>query len=745
MKDAIDEKISPEKIKELYNLGFKLIPIAADGITPCILWSHIYENGWDKKELSKIEFCNVATCFGKTHLKDENNMDIYLNCLDVDSKEVYDRLCIVLDQDKKDRFLIGQFRKLTYVTKTRKEFGLHIYWLSHTLNLPIHRNKCKPGFEFEIKTDKSSGLTALPESRHREDINFHYSSIGQNKILIHDSLYGEIVRILDDCIIKERPAATFNSASVNRQLDEREIEKIVQLLCGLYKKGFRNEICYTISGILYKNGIGLETASRIINVLARDDEELKSRLAVMRYTYLKEISEVSGRKQLLKTLKAICDDDKQALDVLLSILKIVNPSFYEPEKIEYNKIAKELIQEYHFKTMEDTEELYYYDDTAGRYSNHGEVLLRKELEILFPEISTRNVNEILQKIKRKNPVSRAEFDSGILINVANGLLNPMTGELIAHSPKILTLNRLPVKFDPKARCPRILKFFSQVLRPRDIFTLLQFLGYCLLKNSKYEKSLVVVGSGDNGKSVLLDLSETFLGLGNVSHVSLKDLSEDKFSKADLFRMMANICYDLENGKIHDISAFKQLVSGDSVRAQKKNQNAFYFRNYAKLIFSSNQIPSVVESGYPWQKRIIPMALLQTFVDNKDINLIDKLTSAEELSGLLNLALIGLKQLIKDNHFAYVEDIETISRLFEENEKVVVGFTSECCLRDSSSSEFSDKVYQSYLQYCKEKGNNPLSYNSFGVCFLKQAGIKKGRIMVKGIRHYIYKGILLRQT
>ena len=35
-------------------------------------------------------------------------------------------------------------------------------------------------------------------------------------------------------------------------------------------------------------------------------------------------------------------------------------------------------------------------------------------------------------------------------------------------------------------------------------------------------------------------------------------------------------------------------------------------------------------------------------DEKDTSLIDKMTTETELSGLLNLALISLNQLIKDN-------------------------------------------------------------------------------------------------
>ena len=117
----VNSKVNPEIISHLHSFGFKLVPISSDGVTPCIVWTEIYEKGWDERELFKAEFANVATCFGKSHIKDENNLDVFLNSLDIDSKEVFDRLCIILDKNKKERFLINELRRLTFVTKTRKE------------------------------------------------------------------------------------------------------------------------------------------------------------------------------------------------------------------------------------------------------------------------------------------------------------------------------------------------------------------------------------------------------------------------------------------------------------------------------------------------------------------------------------------------------------------------------------------------------------------------------------------------
>jgi putative DNA primase/helicase len=228
----------------------------------------------------------------------------------------------------------------------------------------------------------------------------------------------------------------------------------------------------------------------------------------------------------------------------------------------------------------------------------------------------------------------------------------------------------------------------------------------------------------------------------VSHVSLTELNEDKYSKAELFGKLGNTCGDLESHKILDTSAFKQIVSGDSIRAQRKYQNPFYFRNYDKLIFSSNHIPKVANEGYPWFKRVIPLPLLETFLDNKDVNKIEELTTPEELSGFLNLVLIALKQLIKDGNFAYVGDLREVEKLFQDMEKGVIDFVSERCIRSSSSLEICVDIYKDYCQYCKQKGLKPLSDNSFGV-IIHEMGIQKSRIMIGGARKYMYRGIKLK--
>jgi phage/plasmid-associated DNA primase len=143
----------------------------------------------------------------------------------------------------------------------------------------------------------------------------------------------------------------------------------------------------------------------------------------------------------------------------------------------------------------------------------------------------------------------------------------------------------------------------------------------------------------------VDVSRCRVGRQNTSHVALQDLDGDRFASADLYGKLVNVFADLKASKPSSTGNFKTLVSGDSVRAQRKYGQPLSFRNHAKLIFSANRIPDSDDTSHAYYKRWLILAFERTFTEiTKDTNLIHKLTTNDELSGLLNLALIGLRQL-----------------------------------------------------------------------------------------------------
>jgi Bifunctional DNA primase/polymerase, N-terminal len=166
-----------------FHMGFKLVPLDELSKSPIIPWSEIHDNPdfWSIQKIREHtdKFYNVATTFGKSHVKDAHGKELYLYCLDIDSDEVLERVQVLLEQEWKFK---------TFVTKTQKDCGYHVYWFEHSSeNAPIITEDCKKGFEFEIKCGKS--LCTLPPSRHRDNPLFHYENVGQSdRIIVADGL-----------------------------------------------------------------------------------------------------------------------------------------------------------------------------------------------------------------------------------------------------------------------------------------------------------------------------------------------------------------------------------------------------------------------------------------------------------------------------------------------------------------------------------------------------------------------------
>ena len=143
------------------------------------------------------------------------------------------------------------------------------------------------------------------------------------------------------------------------------------------------------------------------------------------------------------------------------------------------ELVEQIMSKYKIKTLMDTEEIVYYKD--GIYRLGGEQIIKVGLEeIAGYSMKIQKRNEIIAHIKYRTMVNREEFDRDMnIINVKNGLLNIMTDELKPHTPEYLSFVQLPVRYDPNATCPKIIRFLTQVLSREDISTLVRVFGYCL--------------------------------------------------------------------------------------------------------------------------------------------------------------------------------------------------------------------------------------------------------------------------
>lgn len=710
--------IRPATTLSLHEIGFKVVPLSIDGKTPAIGWTSVYDNGWSREELSQhySEFANIATCFGKSHVKDQDGKELYLNCVDIDSQKVYYELF------NQKRSFTAWASENTYCTKTRKPNGWHVYWLSHEQNAAIKTERCRQGFEFEIKTDKSSGLCTLPPSRHRDDPTFRYKALGrEDSIIISDELYPSLLKLLGQFLAPEKPATANIYISFDNvddeapvELGEQEIGEIVAELRPLYKKDYRHALCLALAGYLHKNAVSFDSGQAIFQELVKDDEEKRTRLQLLHETFRKKRSEVSGYRALFQILCTIADEKKAA-----TMIKRLYKTIMQHKDAQAFSIAQALKQNFTFRTMNDTREVYYYE--GGRYVPNGERKIELECAALMPEIDTGTVREVIEVIRRTTPADRPEFDADLdLIPMKNGLYRVSTGALQAHTPAYLSLIQHPFEYDEGVKCENFSKFFEQVTYDSERDALLDQMAYSFYRRHVVDVINICVGQGSNGKNTFLSTLGAMHGPELTSHTSLSDIMDGRFGKANLEGKNINITFETRRLAGLDVAALKDITSKDKQQVERKGLQAYDVYLHAKMWSSVNDFPELDDDSDAMIRRVNIINFPYKFEGaDDDPHLGDKLIQPHELSGIFNLLAPRLKEIIRTGKAKMSQDsIEMRRKAIMLARDPVPAFADAMLVdydkaKNPEQREKKETVYDSFLLWAHENKAPKLSRETFG--------------------------------
>jgi P4 family phage/plasmid primase-like protien len=389
------------------------------------------------------------------------------------------------------------------------------------------------------------------------------------------------------------------------------------------------------------------------------------------------------------------------------ILEVVHAEHFD-ESTQPHIIARAVLAEKHIVTTSDNGEMYDYNPSRGLFRLGAEVRIAKALEHTFRRLEAEKalrisvMREVVERIKRRTYTSREELNKDpFILNVQNGILDLRTRELLPHGPKYHSTVQLQVKYDPLATCPAIMKFLQEVLYKEDIPAIQELLGYVLWRDYPAAKAWMLVGTGANGKSTFIALLKTLLGIENVSSRGLIDLEKNRFATADLYGKLANLYADLEDVALKSTGKFKMLTGRDPVTAEFKFRNSFPFLNIAKMVFSCNKIPEAVDDTDAFFRRWVIITFPNQFLGNReDRNLLAKLTTPEELSGLLNFALEGLKRLQSNGwHFSNPKTTTEIRREYIRKSSPVQAFLMDCTKLDVDGLVSRAQLFSQFSAYC----------------------------------------------
>jgi P4 family phage/plasmid primase-like protien len=595
-----------------------------------------------------------------------------------------------------------------------------------------------------------------------------------------------------------------------RTLSTDNMQELLSWIKPYYTPGSRDHTIFYLSGMMRKNGgYSLDSARMFVKLLCNasgyPDEDLDKSLTVVDNTYRKPLDELNGKSGLYdlvvksyetanreeylarsEAFRQICqitnsrsepskpvnadgndkerDDNNNNSDSNFLGGDHNEPGVWLSRQIAVDKnldvistLANEAMRVNRFKTLTDTKEILW--NNNGTYLPKGEDRITMVLENLGGyHVSSHIRAEVIEHIKARTLIDRSEFDKDIhLVNVKNCVIDLRSGECLPHDPeKYLFTQQLPIDYKPNdmRTCRKILDFLYNIMHPSDVPLVIEFIGYCLIRDSRFQKALMVAGAPDSGKSTFLFLLLAFFGKLNITTKTMQQLTENRFATASLFGKLANIFADLSSRRLREVEMFKVLVSGDQISAERKFKPDFEFTPYAKLIFSANLPPlppDNLEDEDAFYKRwlVVSFNLRKNCIFcgekiEKDVKLLEKLTTDEELSGLLYLAVVAAQRLLLKGRFTKSPDIETVKEEYERKANPVKAWASARCILYEEYETDKDRIQEDFEDYCyrsKLPAFNRVHLARELTSLYNVRDVKKGP---RGNQKHMWKGVALRK-
>jgi putative DNA primase/helicase len=327
------------------------------------------------------------------------------------------------------------------------------------------------------------------------------------------------------------------------------------------------------------------------------------------------------------------------------------------------------------------------------------------------------------------PVEVSQLDCHpLLLNVRNGVLNLATGELDPHRGDLLLTRLVDVDYDPHAQCPRWIQFLNEILSPEQVAHVQKALGYCLSADASEKAAFICHGAANAGKTTMLG---TFRKL--MAEYSTLLLAQTLSTHSRGGDALADLA-DLHGARFAQVSEFgqdehlaqkvlKAIVQGAAGRtkARKKFANMIQFAETWKVWIDTNSLPKLADPYDPGiAVRLHPIHFAKSIPPEQiDKGLSRKLE--EEFPGILTWLTEGFRfhmqcglerpPSIEASLTAWLEECDHVSR-----------FIAQCCVLGPRFSVELRPLFTSYLAWCEESLERPMSPALFS----------------RGMRHYGYR-------
>ena len=281
--------------------------------------------------------------------------------------------------------------------------------------------------------------------------------------------------------------------------------------------------------------------------------------------------------------------------------------------------------------------------------------------------------------------------------------------LKAHPDYFLT-NHIPYEIGETEETPTMDILFDSWVGEQNKITLYELIAYCCIPDYPIHVFFTLIGSGRNGKSQFIKIIKKFLGTHNITSAELDRIADpsSRFEGARLYKKLACFMSETNFNTLQNTSLLKQLTGGDTVGFEFKNKNPFVAENYAKVIISTNSLPSSTDTSDGFYRRWLIIEFPNNFEQEKDI--VDTIPE-KEYNSLARKCLILSGKLL-ERGFTHRGTIEERKERYIMASNPLPYFIKLCCETDIYNMVKNTDLFNNYKQYLLLNKKRVVGYKEF---------------------------------
>lgn len=320
---------------------------------------------------------------------------------------------------------------------------------------------------------------------------------------------------------------------------------------------------------------------------------------------------------------------------------------------------------------------------------------------------------ILKDAKMFCKVKAEDFDrSPNLLNCLNGTINLETLEFREHRAE----DMLTMMADVNYRKGAVSTLWTQTVHTimqgntDNIQFLQRALGYSLLGENERECFFVCYGpSTRNGKDTVLGTVTTMLGdyaiAARPELIAKKYKFDSENCASEAIAQLANkrLVYisELQEGMKMDAGTMKALSGRTKIRARFLYEGSFDFQSECRIFIGTNHRPIISDQTVFKSDRVKVVPFDKHFSEaERDETLKSRLVKPDELSGVLNWCLDGLKAY-KERGLEMPPDVQSATNEYQYDSDDVSRFAIEYLEPDNrpEAELNAHKVYERFVDWC----------------------------------------------